>query len=185
MTTHQFVSMPGSAAQRLPKAPALVRMLIERVRGLVGFAVLLCGYALLLEALLGYLLSDNSLRRMDFVLSGGGIGLGLVIAGAVVMVVDWIDALPEAGQDPAAEALISRLQELAETTQAAGSRYPAPGRSRDNVATPARRRAVLASTASYHRLDCRLAKADFEEISLAVARQRNLSPCKLCRPADD
>lgn len=190
MTTHDIVETTSkpAAAVRLPKASSLIKLVLERVRGIVGFAILIVGFALLLEALLGYLLSDNSLRRMDFVLSGGAIGLGLVIAGAIVMVVDWIDALPEAGHDVAADEFIKRLREMSGAQRAAGARQTV-GDFPTTVIRPVRAGAggatVVASSASYHRPECRLARPGYEEIRPSVARQRRLSPCKLCTPDAD
>jgi hypothetical protein len=191
MTTHDIVETTSkrAAAVRLPKASSLVKLVLERVRGIVGFAILILGFALLLEALLGYLLSDNSLRRMDFVLSGGAIGLGLVIAGAIVMVVDWIDALPEAGHDVAADEFIKRLRQMSAERQPADPHQTA-GDFPTTVIRPVRAAAgsaavVIASSASYHRPQCRLARPGYEQVRPAVARQRRLSPCKLCNPDAD
>lgn len=185
MTTHDIIdTRPKRApAVGLPKASTLLRLALERMRGIVGFAVLIIGFAVLVETLLGYLLSDNSLRRMDFVLSGGAIGLGLVIAGAIVMVVDWIDALPEAGHDAAADELIKRLRQMSASRQVSGD-LPT------TVIRPVRAASssggmVVASSASYHRPECRLARPGYEQIRPAAARQLGLSACKLCSPDND
>lgn len=157
-----------------------VRAVLAGVRGLAGLALMVIGYLVLAESLIGYLLATDSRQRMDYVLSGGAIGLGLVLAGALAMVVEWINALPEAGRDPEGERVVQLLRSAAERRQAGVGRTS--GSSARTGPTRSGRALVWASSASYHREGCRLVESrrDLEQISLAAARRRGLSACRLC-----
>ena len=110
--------------------------------------------------------------QLPWLLSGGFLGLGIVILGAAMMIANAYretEARNAARMDAVLEAL-----ERASSATAAG---PA------DIATTGAGM-VVAGTASYHRPDCRLARgrSDSEVVPAAVAVERGLAACRICKP---
>jgi hypothetical protein len=105
--------------------------------------------------------------QLPWLLSGGFLGLALVVFGAAMVVVH------NARVDRARlEAKLEQLVELA----AAGS-----------AAAPASAAGLfVAGASSYHRPDCRLAggRSDVSYVTGAEASARGLTPCRVCNPVN-
>lgn len=112
--------------------------------------------------------TPNLAAQMPYLLSGGAIGLSLVVLGAALMVIN------AARQDRTR--LESRLEEL--TDLLARSAAPASAQRVDQAAL------VVAGSASYHQPDCRLVegRGDLARISPVEAAESGLSACRVCRP---
>ena len=108
--------------------------------------------------------------QLPWLLSGGILGLGLVVFGAALVIVH------NARVDRAR--LESKLHELVEAVGRGGGNGSA-------VITPSSAADIYAAGgASYHRPDCRLAtgRGDVEYVTGADVAMRELKPCRVCRP---
>ena len=113
------------------------------------------------------------LGQIPYIISGGLIGLSLVILGAAMLVVQG------AREDRAR--LEAKLDLLADAVLAGG------GTARLSDAAPQDASGlVIAGTASYHVPGCRLVDGREETSFLtpAEARANDLKPCRVCRPED-
>jgi hypothetical protein len=112
------------------------------------------------------------LAQMPYLVSGGLIGLSLVIVGAAVLVVNSARedrALLEAKLDELADAILSST---------GGTRTVAGSSPRDASGL------VVAGTASFHAPDCRLVDGR-EETQLLTAEEAvstGLKACRVCQP---
>jgi hypothetical protein len=109
------------------------------------------------------------LAQLPYLVSGGLLGLALVVLGAAVLV------LQSAREDRAM--LEAKLDLLAEAVLESGGRAR-PDAPRDVSGL------VVAGTASYHAPTCRLVEGRDEATYLtpAEALSRGLKPCRVCRP---
>jgi hypothetical protein len=113
------------------------------------------------------------LGQIPYILSGGLIGLALVVLGAAMLVVQG------AREDRAR--LEAKLDLLTDAVLAGGSTAA--------VAAPAPQDAsglVIAGTASYHVPGCRLVdgREETSYLTPAEARGNDLKPCRVCSPED-
>lgn len=115
---------------------------------------------------------DFAQGQIPYLLSGGFVGLGLVIVGVGLM-------LFESGRRAGtrAERRINDLQE-ALSKISVSTNGQAPARS----AAPAG--GVVIGARTYHRPDCRLVagKEDLVYASLEGAAEQGLAPCRVCNP---
>lgn len=107
--------------------------------------------------------------QLPYLLSGGFLGLAIVVFGAALIIAD--------SHRQSQSRLIDRLEALIESVQPQGNNDT------DEVGAGG---AVIAGTASYHLPGCRLAKGRHEArlVSLAVAVGEGLTPCRVCRPPE-
>jgi hypothetical protein len=106
--------------------------------------------------------------QLPYVISGGFLGVALVVVGAALMVTH--------GAREDRQRVEGLLLELLEATQAGGAPRPAvPGDVEGLFA---------AGTASYHRPDCRLVEGRdaLSYVTAAEAEERRLKPCRVCHP---
>jgi hypothetical protein len=105
--------------------------------------------------------------QFPWLLSGGFLGLGLVVVGSALLV-------SQSHRDDRAR-LEAKLDEIVDALGASGRRSEAP---RDLSGL------VAAGTASYHRPDCRMVEGrdDTEFLTPAEAAERSLAPCRICAP---
>lgn len=113
------------------------------------------------------------LGQVPYILSGGLIGISLVILGAAMLIVQG------AREDRAR--LEAKLDLMADALLAGG------GAGSSRVASPAPQDAsglVIAGTASYHVPGCRLVdgRDDADYLTPAEARAGDLKPCRVCQP---
>lgn len=107
--------------------------------------------------------------QLPYIISGGIVGLALVILGAAMLVV-------QGARDDRA-LLEAKLDLLAEAILEAGGRAPADA-PRDLSGL------VVAGTASYHVPGCRLVdgREQTDYLTPAEAMTRSLKPCRVCQP---
>jgi hypothetical protein len=112
----------------------------------------------------------NLSAQLPWLLSGGILGLGLVVFGAALVIVH------NARVDRAR--LESKLDELVGAMTSPGATA--------GVITPSSAADIFAAGgASYHRPDCRLVtgRSDLAYLTGAEVASRGLAPCRVCRPA--
>jgi hypothetical protein len=109
--------------------------------------------------------------QVPWLISGGCLGVALVMIGAALMVTQSHRA------DRAR--LEARLEELSEAVRGMGG-GPVSGR----TGAAAGGGMVVAGASSYHRPDCRLVEGreGAELLTPAEAGERGLSPCRICKP---
>ena len=112
--------------------------------------------------------------QLPWLLSGGFLGLGIVILGAAMMIANAYRET-EARNAARMDALLEALERAGGSNEAVAAVAPLSG----EVAE-----LVVAGSASSHRPDCRLARGrgDAEVIPAAVALERGLSACRVCKP---
>jgi len=113
----------------------------------------------------------NLSAQLPWLLSGGILGLGLVVFGAALVIVH--------NQRVDRARLESKFDELLDVLAQGGAR------SGSAVFTPADAAGIFAAGAtSYHRPDCRLVtgRTDVSYLTSAELATRDLSPCRVCKP---
>jgi hypothetical protein len=138
--------------------------------------------------------------QLPWLLSGGFLGLGVVVLGAAMMIANayreteartaarleaLLETLERQGRAPAALApgmapgVTPRVPGGAPAGEATGDDPTLPG-----GIPVVRDDQVVVGTNSYHRPDCRLVRgrSDAEVASAAAAAGRGLSPCRVCNP---
>src|SRR5438309_624487 len=101
--------------------------------------------------------------QLPYLLSGGAVGLGLIVFGVGMLVM--------------AQVRTEGRRWAARLEQAFGAR------SRTSASAPGSQLVVVGSS-TYHRPDCRLiaGKSDLPMMPLDAARMQSLSPCRVCNP---
>ena len=115
--------------------------------------------------------------QFPYLISGGLTGLGLVLAGLVVVIVH------SSRRDTGAlvnklDQLIEAVNDLAARQAGAGSAPPGP------TAVPGAQEMVLAGARTYHRPGCRVVEGrdGLQPMAEAVAAARGLAACRICQP---
>ena len=145
----------------------------------VALGFMLLGFIFLGVAWDGAASIDFVQGQIPYLLSGGAVGLGLIIVGAGML-------LFESGRR-ASERLEARLDALQEAIMVGGvggSNGAVSAESGTAAAAPAKG-AVVIGRSSFHRQDCRLVagKEDLTYASPDEAVARGLNACRVCDPA--
>jgi hypothetical protein len=130
--------------------------------------------------------------QLPWLLSGGFLGLGVVVLGAAMMIANAYRET-EARTAARLEALLETLERQGrapaalahEVTPGVPAGVPAGDDPTLSAGIPVvRDDQVVVGTNSYHRPDCRLVRgrSDAEVASAAAAAGRGLSPCRVCNP---
>jgi len=140
-----------------------------RFRGYAGALVIAVGLAVMAVAFVRFLGTHDPRQRMDFAFSGATYGIGLVLTGGVVLVLEWLHLHAERelrDSTAVAELLSDRVTALV---------VPAP-----RTATSR----VLLSEWSFHASDCPLTRdrSDLTEVAIEAATASGASPCRMCLP---
>jgi hypothetical protein len=169
------VTVPSQAVDELPARSSAPRRRLEPalIGGRLGLGVMALG---LLVIGLGWFGISGTGARIDgatdvraqlpYLLSGGFLGLALVVVGAALLVAQTVRV-----ERARTEALLeARFDQL--TGALGGYRLPT-----------APEGWVVAGAAAYHRADCRLVDADLEAadyVSVETAEASGLRPCRVC-----
>ena len=182
-TPYDLTNVPGAHKKRRGLASRLPQLRVPRIAALGGGLGLLVVALGLLAIGLGWngmaggggQVSGVTLlqAQLPWLVSGGILGLALVVLGGAMMVVH------NARNDRAR--LEAKLDELVTIVarSAMSATQPYPG-------TPASTEGLFAAgAASYHQPDCRLVQ-DRDETTFMTAEEvadRGLRPCRVCKPA--
>ena len=157
---------PATAPRAEPTVPERIRRRWAGMSGKLGMAAIGLGFALMAVAWNGAAGLDYTQGQLPYVLSAGLPGLGFVILGAALLVVE------NARRD---RAVLERLlTELVVTAGRGGGAAAAtvPGSH------------VLAGRTSFHAPACHMAsgRGDAHPISREEAEAAGLAPCRVCNP---
>jgi len=143
-----------------------------RLGGQLGLGFIAAGLLLIGLAWNGAAGVDFVSGQIPYLLSGGALGLGLIILGAAMIIVQ------NSRKD---RSLIeAQLKELNTAIARLANAIGASGPGGHNGGTAPR---VVMGRSSYHRADCRLAKGkDLPMATVDAAEEEGLSPCRICNP---
>lgn len=146
---------------------------------LVGGLLLPLGVVLVLLGWWGASHTVFVFEQVPYLLSGGVLGLALVITGGFIYFAYWLTLMVRESRLGRAEltAALARVERLLEEGPSVGA---APRTAR-SAGTPAGRLVATRTGTMVHRPDCVAVdgKADLREVT---AETPGLSPCKLCDP---
>lgn len=142
---------------------------LGKLGGQLGVGLCLLGFLVLFLGWNGAASHDYVPAQFPFLISGGAVGLGIVVVGAALVVVQ-----NQRADRARIEAVLERLA-VAVERQAAGSSANGSGGIGGYV---------VAGAASYHRVDCSLPEAREEAhlVPLEDIRGTKLEPCRVCQP---
>ena len=108
--------------------------------------------------------------QMPYLLSGGALGLGLIVLGGAMIVVQ------NSRHDRSI--IEAQLKELNTAIARLANAVGGGGAGGHNGASQ-----VVLGRSSYHRTDCRLAQGkDLPLATIELAEEEGLSPCRICNP---
>jgi hypothetical protein len=143
-----------------------------RLGGQLGLAFIAVGLLVIGLAWNGAASVDFVSGQVPYLLSGGALGLGLIVLGGAMVIVQNSrhDRSIIEGQLKELNTAISRL------ANAVGGGGPG---AHNGGGGPK----VVLGRSSYHRLDCRLAAGkDLPTATIELAEEEGLSPCRICQP---
>jgi hypothetical protein len=144
-----------------------------KLGGQLGVGYCLAGLALIFLGWNGAASYDRVESQMPYLISGGLAGLGLIILGGCLLVVQ-----AQRASRAAMEASIEELRAAVEALAKAGaSATPRVAGGSGDVT-------VVAGPSAYHRPECRLVEGQsgVTPMTLAEARDRRLDACRICNP---
>ncbi len=138
--------------------------------GLLGFIFMFFGWN-------GAASHDRITSQFPYLISGGLVGLGLVVIGAALIIVET--------SREERDRLTEQLGELRAAIERMGA--PSPNGKAVAAPTPAEpsgKGPLVAGDRSYHRPTCRLleGRGDLERITAEEAAARKLDACRVCDP---
>ncbi|HVE93744.1 MAG TPA: hypothetical protein VNB24_02400 [Acidimicrobiales bacterium] len=173
MATTTMTTTSGANAGRGAAVLDRARARWANMAGRLGLGFSAVGFLVILKAWDGAAGLDYSQGQLPYLLSGGGIGVGLIIIGAAVLVSD--------SHRRDRVALEAKLDELLLALDRPAA--PAPTAA---VATTTRttRGMVIAGRSSFHKPNCRLVagRDDGEQMSKTDAVDAGLTACRVCNP---
>jgi hypothetical protein len=155
-----------------------VKLRWSQLGGQIGIGLAILGFILLFFGWNGAASYDRVPAQFPYLISGGLTGLALVVLGAAFLVVQ------NARHDRAAlQQTIDELRRAVEK-MAAVAASPSNGSGAAHLVEVAGM--VVAGPTSYHRPSCRLleGRGVLPTISIELAEQQGLSPCRTCDAAD-
>ncbi|MGH3348424.1 MAG: hypothetical protein ACRDO4_15700 [Nocardioides sp.] len=145
---------------------------LGKLGGQLGVLLCLIGFVAIFLGWNGAASRNVIMAQFPFLISGGLVGLALVVIGAAMLVVQ------NAREDRARlEAKLERLITAVEHSGGVGQGARRPASVTDGSM-------VLAGSTSYHRLDCTLpaTREEAHLVPLDDAIARGMEPCRVCRP---
>jgi hypothetical protein len=136
---------------------------------ILGLLFIVAGFVLIGKAWDGAASINFPTGQFPYLLSGGFMGLGLIVTGITLVLLSTVRA--------EREVLTSKFDELNRllTRNLSRSQFSANGKSRTEV---------VAGGSVYHRPDCKIlsGKQSLDTISVAEAVAEGLTPCRVCEP---
>jgi len=149
---------------------------LGRLGGQLGIGLCLLGFLVIFFGWNGAASQDYLPAQVPYLISGGAAGLGIVVIGAALIVVQnhRLDR--------------ARLEAVLERLVAANERQGAGAAALNGGAAPGAPAGlggyVVAGDSSYHRVDCTLheAREAAHLVPLEDVMSSRLEPCRVCRP---
>ena len=156
------------------------RLRLDNVAARLGIGVALLGFVVMFIGWNGAASTNSVAGQIPYLISGGLVGLGLVVIGAAIIGVETSREDREALRKE-----VARLTEALEgsVVAATNGRKAAPKPAAEEA--PAGKGQFLAGERSFHRPGCRLLEGregQVERVTLEIAAKRRLSPCRVCEP---
>jgi hypothetical protein len=143
-----------------------------RLGGQLGLGLIAAGLLFIGLAWNGAASVDFVSGQIPYLLSGGALGLGLIVMGAAMIIV----------QNSRKDRSIIEAQ-LKELNTAIGRLANAVGGGGAGGHNGGGGPKVVMGRSSYHRADCRLAQGkDLPLATIEAAEEEGLSPCRICNP---
>lgn len=141
---------------------------LSRLGGQLGVLLCLVGFVVMFLGWNGAASHNVIMAQFPYLISGGVIGLAIVIVGAAMIIVQ------NQRQDRAK--IEAALDRLAAATEKRGTAAVGNGAGFTGF--------VVAGESSYHRVDCHLPEArdEAELVRIDDVITRGLSPCRVCSP---
>jgi hypothetical protein len=171
---------------------------VDVVRALRGWVVIIAGGILLLSSYLGVSGQTDPGLQLPYLVSGGLVGLALVVVGSALLIADRIEATRGRAANADQARLAAQVDDLhallltvagAAATQPASAGYSEPA---PVVATPAAATPLPTDDGSvyavpggrtFHRPGCELlAGKPAQRVEASQVSGRGLSPCSVCAP---
>jgi hypothetical protein len=185
-TTETYADQPGvggSAASRITRLSDQVRRLrtraatgnLDRWLLIAGGVLMPLGIVFILLGWAGASRTPLPFEQNDYLISGGLLGLGLVIAGGFTYFAYWQTVRIRESRIQATEltSAIGRLEALLSAGAAVGG----------GLAAPTQVFVATASGSIFHRPDCP-AVISRDDLSNVDATTTKLRPCRICTPLD-
>jgi hypothetical protein len=156
-----------------------MRFRFDKLGAKLGVGICLLGFVFMFFGWNGAASSDRVSSQFPYLISGGLIGLGLVVLGAALIVVET--------SREERDRLTNELAELRAAIEQMGAAPSTNGQRRAPAAEaePAAGRATLvAGDRSYHRPSCRLleGRGELPRVTTEEAAARRLARCRVCEP---
>lgn len=146
---------------------------VANLANLVAILLLLAGFALIFAGWSGAASVDSAAGQIPYLISGGVVGLGLVLYGATALLLRTI----RQGQ----ESQLETLRQLTQSMRRIGSPVPSTNGSSGSAHSEAD--FVLVGASSFHSESCRLAAGRAPiKVSRMQAEEEGLEPCRICNP---
>ena len=153
------------------------RSRVARLTSYGAVALLVLGWLVLYLGYNGAATHPQTPAQMPYVISGGFAGVGLLLLGGAMYVVNAV-MRAQSSLSREIRGLAASLQDLTETLQQPMSITSGlPSGQPDGVV-------VFRGASSYHVPGCKLiaARKDTRQIATHVALNRGLTPCRVCKP---
>ena len=149
-----------------------VKEVWDQMGAKLGILLCLGGFVALFLGWNGAASYDDVPAQFPYLISGGIVGLGLIVIGASMIIVDT----NRQGRDELQATLLELRQVLEGMTPSASV-----AASSGAIAGPG---TVVAGASSYHRPDCHLVdgKPETRVVSIGEAEDDGLTPCRICKP---
>jgi hypothetical protein len=152
---------------------------LDRILAFLALLMLPAGLGAIILGWLGAANTPFLFEQVPYMISGGLLGMGLMLMGGLLYVGSWLARLAEQSRDEA-----DKVRELIDVLRA--DLAATPGRAVDAVARrEAGLPALLVATPTgtmFHRPDCSVVsnRDDLHEVDPEA--ETNMSPCKICEP---
>ena len=158
-----------------------------RLGGQLGIGFCVVGFVVIFLGWNGAAGKDRIPSQFPFLISGGVVGLAIILIGVGVMVIQ-----SQRSDRAALESALVEIRRAVELLAAAGSAGNGQVAARESTAGPGPEaatetatevvREVVAGPTAYHRPDCRLlaGREALPTMTVEAARAQGLSPCRVC-----
>lgn len=174
----QLSGIRGLLERQARDQDSRARTRIDRILGVIGSILVPAGIVSILLGWYGAARTPYTFEQIPYVISGGLLGVALVIGGGLLFFGSWVARLEQGNDTDALLASVERLREELARGSASGRSPTTNGTRPQLVATP--------TGTMLHRLECSVVASRTQDQLVTVAADSDgYQPCKLCGPLDD